>query len=212
MKVVDIQIERLCEAPWNANHMDDNMLQHLVESLKTYGILSPLVVRTAKDSYHEVLSGNQRLRAIKCIGFASAPCVIVDLNDGEAMLLAQALNAIKGQDDISLKGSLLKTIISSVPEKKILSLLPETTESLIALSTMDQSDLARHLQAWTKAQDARLKHLQLQLTGQQLGVVEQAISLVMDQASNDSFGNPNYRSNAVYLLCQYYLEAIVKRE
>jgi ParB family chromosome partitioning protein len=73
MKVIDIQIEQLREAPWNANHMNEDMLQLLVESLKTYGILSPLVVRTAMDSCYEVLSGNQRLRAAKSMGFASAP-------------------------------------------------------------------------------------------------------------------------------------------
>ncbi len=80
------------------------------------------------------------------MGFESAPCVIVNLDDNEAMLLAQAMNSIRGEDDLSMKGALLKKILSAIPQDKVLSLLPETTESLRSLSTIGQDDLAQHLQ------------------------------------------------------------------
>ena len=111
MKVIEIVLGKLREAPWNANQMDEAMLERLKESLRRYGLVGPLVVRPI-GQYYEVLSGNQRLRAIKELKFKSAPCVIVNLNDAEAMLLAQALNGIKGEDDLGLKGAMLKKILA----------------------------------------------------------------------------------------------------
>ena len=134
------------------------------------------------------------------------PCVIVELDDARAMLLAQALNGLRGEDDQALKGALLKEILSSVPESEILSLLPETTESLKSLSLINDMDLAEHLKAWEEAQDARLRHMQLQFTDKQLETVEEAVSLMIHEAKEDGFDNPNTRGNAVFLLCKFYLE------
>jgi ParB family chromosome partitioning protein len=122
------------------------------------------------------------------------------------MLLAQALNGLRGEDDLALKGALLKEILSSVSEDEVLSLLPETTESLKSLSLINEMDLAEHLKAWEEAQVARLRHMQLQFTDMQLETVEEAVSLVIHKAKEDGFDNPNTRGNAIFLLCKFYLE------
>lgn len=178
-------------------------LGRLKESLFRYGVVTPLVVRLTGDSQYEVLSGNQRLKVIKKMRLESVPCVIVNLNDYEAMLLAQALNGLHGEDDLAMKGLLLKKILEEIPEGEVLSLLPETTESLRTLASISQLDLAEHLQAWEQAQSARLRHMQLQFTNKQLEVVEEAVSLILPEAKTESFGNPNIRGNAVFLLCKY---------
>jgi ParB family transcriptional regulator, chromosome partitioning protein len=100
----------------------------------------------------------------------------------------------------------LKQILASVSEDEVLSLLPETTESLKSLSTISEMDLAEHLQAWEQAQVARLRHFQLQLTDKQLETVEEAVSLMVPKAKDEGFDNPNTRGNAVFLLCKFYLE------
>ena len=138
--------------------------------------------------------------------FKRVPCVVVNLNDSEAMLLAQALNNLRGEDDQALKGNLIKEVLTTIPEDKVLSLLPETIESLRSLSSFDQTDLAQHLQAWEQAQAAKLKHMILQLTQQQLEIVEEAINNIMPNAKEDTSGSPNKRGTAIYLLCKYYLE------
>jgi len=81
MKVNELPIERLNEAPWNPNHMDEITLSRLIESLSRYGLVEPLVVRPNEDSSYEVLSGSHRLKAIRNMGFNSMPCVVVNLND-----------------------------------------------------------------------------------------------------------------------------------
>ena len=206
MRVIELAIESLNEAPWNPNHMDEITLSRLIESLNRYGLVEPLVVRTKEDYSYEVLSGNHRFKAVKNMEFNSIPCVVVNLNDAEAMLLAQTLNGIHGEDDQAQKGELFKSILATIPEDKVLSLLPETTESLRSLASFNQIDLAEHLQAWQQSQAAKLKHMVLQLTNKQLETVEEALSRIFPQARNDKSDNPNTRSTAIYLLCKYYLE------
>jgi ParB family transcriptional regulator, chromosome partitioning protein len=205
MKIIDIRLNKLVEAPWNPNQMDQAMLERLKTSLKHYGLVTPLVVRPFNDHY-EVLSGNQRLKVIGQLGFSTVPCVAVNLNDQEARLLAQTLNRLHGEDELSLKGVLLEDILSAISENDVLSLLPETAQSLQALSSMGKEDLAQHLQAWQEAQAARLNHVQLQFTRPQLDIVQEALSRIMPHARADSFNNPNLRSNAFFLICKFYIE------
>jgi ParB family chromosome partitioning protein len=208
MKTVELNISSLKPAPWNPNRMDESTLEKLRESLNRYGLVEPLVVRPV-DSYYEVLSGNQRFKVISESYPESVPCVVVNLDDHEAMLLAQALNGLKGEDDLVLKGALLKELLSSISEDEVLSLLPETAESLKSLSLINEMDLAEHLKASDQAQSARLRHMQLQLTDKQLEIVEEAVSLMIPKAKGEGFDNPNTRGNAVFLLCKFYLD---KRE
>jgi ParB family transcriptional regulator, chromosome partitioning protein len=211
MKTVEISIDKINAAPWNANVMDDRTIQRLRESISRYGLLQPLVVRPIRKSQYEILSGNQRLKVLRENHLIRVPCVIVNLNDAEAMLLAQALNSIHGEDDLAMKGAMLNRILTSIPKEKVLSLLPETAESLSVLSTIGQDDLAEHLKAWQQAQSARLKHMQLQFSQEQLQTVEQALDMVIAKAKNTSGNNPNIRGTAMYLLARYYLERNKKR-
>ena len=94
MKIVELPIEKLHEAPWNPNQMDEATLNRLKNSLSRYGVVEPLVVRPMHDSVYEVLSGNQRLKVIEEMRIRDISCVIVNLDDKEAMLLAQALNGL----------------------------------------------------------------------------------------------------------------------
>jgi ParB family chromosome partitioning protein len=206
MKTIDLPIKALSEAPWNPNRMDEAACERLKESLRRYGLVQPLVVRPIGRSKYEVINGNQRLRIITEKGTNDVCCVVVNLNDSEAMLLAEALNGIRGEDDLAMKGAILKKILATISQEKVLSLLPETAESLQALSTLGQDDLAEHLEAWQKAQSARLKHMQLQLSNDQLETVERALDMVMAKAKNATSGNPNIRGTAIYLLARFYLQ------
>ena len=176
MNVVELPISKLVEASWNPNRMDEAMLSKLRQSITRFGLVGNLVVRPMSDGLFEVLSGNQRLYALGEMDYTQVPCVVVEPDDAEARLLAQALNRIEGQDDLGLKAELVKEVLKTLPQSEVLSILPESTDSLQALTSLGQEDMANHLQAWQQAQSARLRHLTFQFTTDQLEDVEEALS------------------------------------
>jgi len=171
MKIADMPIECLTEAPWNPNAMDQRMLSRLRESIRRFGLVGILVVRLILGDLFEVLSGNQRLSILREMGYTVIPCIVVELDDGPAKLLAQALNHISGEDDLGLRAELLRDILLSITQEDILGILPETIQGLSALSALGQEDLAAYLRVWQGAQNARLERMQFQLTAGQKRVV-----------------------------------------
>ncbi|MBM3943366.1 MAG: chromosome partitioning protein ParB [SAR202 cluster bacterium] len=209
MDVIDLPLNQLKEAPWNANVMDDAMLEKLRESISRYGLVQPLVVRPLGDDQFEVLGGNQRLKVLLELGHASVSCVVVELEDAPARLLSQALNRIAGEDNPGLRAALIADVLESLGKEDVLSLLPETDASLEDLLALAGEDtLAAQLQGWQQAQGARLKHLSVQLTPPQLEVVETALARFLPQAKTMKGENPNLRGNSLYLLCQEFLGTV----
>ena len=206
MEVVDIAIDKLHEAPWNPNKMDESMLARLTESIKRYGLVEHLVVRSTADGRYQVLSGNQRLRILRDAGFAGATCVVVDLSEADSRLLAQALNRIRGEDDLGLRAELVREILHTLPVEAVAAVLPETINSLKAMSSMGKDTIAAYIQNWQQTKAARLKHLQFQLTDSQLVVVQKALVLILQRADQTQPENPNARGNALYILAKAYLE------
>ena len=205
MKIIELPIKTLKEAHWNANRMSYQMLAHLKESISRYGLVENLVIRKLSDDSYEVLSGNQRLKLLSEMGCTSAPCVVVKIDDAQARLLSQALNHIQGEDDLGLRAELVRKVLEAIPEADVAAILPETTGSLKALASLRQETIANYLHNWEQAQQARLRHLQSQLTDGQLEVIEEALAKVLPKVKKKS-ENPNVRGNALYLLCKAYLE------
>ena len=204
MQTVDLRLDELREAPWNPNAMDDSMLAKLTESIQRYGLVIPVVVRPHGNGY-QVLSGNQRLQVLTALDYHTVPCVVVDLDDAHAQLLAQALNAIHGDDDQGMKATMLRAVMESVPESSVLSLLPETRESLTQLVELGEQDIAGYLSDWEHARSARLRHLTFQLVDAQQETIEQALERATTRTAESE--NPNVRGNALYTVCKAYLEA-----
>ena len=122
MNITDLPIDQLKEARWNPNVMNEAMLMRLRESISRFGLVSNLVVRTLGDDTYEVLSGNQRLQVLKDSNVQTAPCVVLDLDDSHARLLAQGLNRIEGTDDLGLKAELVREVLNSIPQSEVMSL------------------------------------------------------------------------------------------
>ena len=209
MRVVELAVARLLAAEWNPNRMDGPMLARLRESISRFGLVENLVARPTGEGLYEVLSGNQRLQILRELGHETIPCLVVDLDDAQARLLAHALNRIEGEDDLGLKAELVREVLKAVPQTDLLSLLPETKDSLKALVSLGEADLTEHLRAWERARGAaRLHTLQLRLTNAQLRIVEQALQMVdRSQTPRDADGH-NRRSNAITYICRTYLSEV----
>ena len=206
MKIVDLPLDAIGFAPWNSNRMDNAMHGRLRESMTRYGLVEPLVVRPVAGGAYELISGNQRLHVLRQMGWSEATCFIVDLDDVRARLLSQALNHIRGEDDLGLRAELLRKVLETVPEGDVLLLLPETSNSLQALASLGQEEMAEHLEAWQKAQAARLKHLRVELTLAQLKIVEDALKHALARGIPTEH-SPNRRGTALVTICRVYLSS-----
>lgn len=73
IKVIEIEPNR--EQP--RKNFDEEALEELANSIKTYGVLQPIIVNK-KDDYYEIVAGERRWRAAKKAGLAEIPCIIKD--------------------------------------------------------------------------------------------------------------------------------------
>ena len=71
--------------------LDDESLEELSGSIKSYGILNPLTVRLRCGKY-ELVAGERRLRAAKIAGLEEVPCILIDVNMEDASLIALVEN------------------------------------------------------------------------------------------------------------------------
>ena len=66
--------------------LDDEDMAELVESIRTHGVLTPLLVRPAKPGTYEVISGHRRLHACKKLGIETVPTLICTLEREDAII------------------------------------------------------------------------------------------------------------------------------
>ena len=85
--VTNIPVEKLKPFP---NHpfqvRDDDSMRETVESIKTYGVLQPAIVRPSKDGDYEILSGHRRKHACELAGRKTIPAIVRELDDDAAII------------------------------------------------------------------------------------------------------------------------------
>lgn len=69
-------------------HFNEEAIEELSQSIKTYGIIQPLTVRKSGESRYELVAGERRLRAAKKIGLQQVPVIIVDITDKDSAAIA----------------------------------------------------------------------------------------------------------------------------
>lgn len=87
-KAIPIPLEKLFDFP---NHPfqvnDDKEMENMVETVKTGGIIMPLVVRQRDDGNYEIISGHRRKRASQLANLKEVPCIVRNLTDDEATII-----------------------------------------------------------------------------------------------------------------------------
>ena len=67
---------------------DKEKLETLAESLKTHGIIQPILVKKASGDMYTIIAGERRWRAAKLAGLKEVPCIIRDFDEKELMEIA----------------------------------------------------------------------------------------------------------------------------
>ncbi|SDZ65154.1 chromosome partitioning protein, ParB family [Evansella caseinilytica] len=113
----------------------DERIDELAQTIKTHGIIQPIVVRMRDDKY-EIIAGERRWRAVKKLGWQSIPAVIKEFNDSQTASVALIEN---------LQREGLTAIEEAAAYARLLELHHLTQESLAQRLGKGQSTIANKL-------------------------------------------------------------------
>ena len=70
------------------SYMDDAALQTLADSIKTQGIMQPILVREVSPDKFEIIAGERRWRASQMVGLEQVPVLVREIADESALAMA----------------------------------------------------------------------------------------------------------------------------
>ena len=70
------------------SYMDAAALQTLADSIKTQGIMQPILVREISNNQYEIIAGERRWRASQLAGLTQVPVLVRDIPDESALAMA----------------------------------------------------------------------------------------------------------------------------
>jgi ParB family chromosome partitioning protein len=74
---------------------DEEKLTSLAESIKSSGLLQPIIVKSIADGRYKIVAGERRYRACKSLGMAEIPAIIRDFDDVKAAEAALIENIVR---------------------------------------------------------------------------------------------------------------------
>jgi len=91
VKLERVQEIAICELQPFRNHpfqvKSDEEMKRLCDSIREYGILTPLMARPKDGGGYEIVSGHRRKAAAEILGLGKLPVLVRDMTDDEAVLL-----------------------------------------------------------------------------------------------------------------------------
>ncbi|MHB1100090.1 MAG: ParB/RepB/Spo0J family partition protein, partial [Burkholderiales bacterium] len=70
------------------SRMDQDSLAHLAESIKSQGIMQPILVRPVESGRYEIIAGERRWRASQLAGLKEVPVLVREVPDEAALSMA----------------------------------------------------------------------------------------------------------------------------
>ncbi len=100
---------------------DSEKIAELTESIKTHGIIQPLILRKKSENQYIIVAGERRWRAAKLAGLKEVPAIIMELTDKDVLEISLIEN-IQRQD--------LNPIEEALAYRKLISEFKITQEEL----------------------------------------------------------------------------------
>lgn len=114
---------------------DEEKINELCQTIKTHGIIQPIVVRVRNGKY-ELIAGERRWRAVSKLGMEKIPAIVKDFNDSQTASVALIEN---------LQREGLTAIEEALAYQKLMELHQLTQESLAQRLGKGQSTIANKI-------------------------------------------------------------------
>ena len=135
-EVKQLPIQEIDPSPYQPRTIfDDERIDELLQTIKTHGVIQPIVVRMRNDRY-EIIAGERRFRAVKKLGMDTIPGIVREFNDSQAASIALIEN---------LQREGLTAIEEAYAYQKLIDLHHLTQESLAQRLGKSQSTIANKI-------------------------------------------------------------------
>ena len=199
-EIQQIPIERVDSNPFQPRkHFDDEKIDELAQSIKTYGLLQPIILRKINDKY-EIIAGERRFKACTKLGFEKVSAIVKEANDGAMAAIAlieniqrenlNFLEEAEGLHRLLTEFSLTQEVLaqrigksqSTIANKLRLLKLPDTIKEQLKDSNLTE----RHARALLKLPEKEQKDVLERIMNEGMTVrqTEEAIELMLQTASS----------------------------
>ena len=91
-----LALERLRPGKYQPRtRMDEGSLYELAESIKSQGVMQPILVRPVAEGGYEIIAGERRFRAARLAGLAEVPVLVKDVSVESAAVMALIENMLR---------------------------------------------------------------------------------------------------------------------
>lgn len=135
--VVSVPVERIVPNRYQPRQIfDEEKIEELAESIRSYGLLQPIVVRPIEEDMYEIIAGERRFRALKLNGTVETEVIVKQMNDKETAAIALIEN---------IQRENLSAVEEAEAYKKLLDLDGITQQDLASSLGKSQSFIANKL-------------------------------------------------------------------
>ncbi|MED4071568.1 nucleoid occlusion protein [Priestia endophytica] len=114
----------------------ESKIEELAQTIRTHGIIQPIIVRKMTEGQFEIIAGERRWRAVQSLGWVTIPAIVKQFNDTETASVALIEN---------LQREELTPIEEAVAYAKLIELHNLTQEALAQRLGKGQSTIANKL-------------------------------------------------------------------
>lgn len=122
----------------------DKEYKKIKNSIIEFGYVAPIIINADKT----VISGHQRIKVLKDLGYEEIDCIVVNFDKNKEKLLNIALNKISGEWDYQKLESIfneldennIDLLITGFDKKEINKLIKETEETMNENTEIDLDD------------------------------------------------------------------------
>ena len=135
--VISVPIEKIVPNRYQPRQIfDEEKIKELAESIRSYGLLQPIVVRPIEEEMYEIIAGERRFRALKFNGTVDTEVIVKQMNDKETAAIALIEN---------IQRENLSAVEEAEAYKKLLDLDGITQQDLATSLGKSQSFIANKL-------------------------------------------------------------------
>ncbi|WP_256759635.1 nucleoid occlusion protein [Cohnella sp. WQ 127256] len=154
-EVKQLPIHEIVPSPYQPRSVfDDDRIDELCQTIKTHGIIQPIVVRVRNGKF-EIIAGERRWRAVTKLGMDYIPGIIREINDSQAASVALIEN---------LQREGLTALEEAIAYQNLIDLHQLTQESLAQRLGKSQSTIANKIRLLQLGETVRQALLERKIT------------------------------------------------